>query len=452
MSQSPPLGREIQEYLALKRTKSTKTAYSSSFRAFLKYYMGKHGENIGFSHLLDRVYENLKKPRFVQEQIVEPEITGFITWLKEEVLEDKRPKSENTIRQYIAALQHLLKYYNIVVSMNLIENYPRAVPLPTSTKHEWKIEQIKDFVNAATTFRDKAIILCLFQSGMRLSDLVSLNYGDIAEEFETSIIPLHFLVKKRGRISYRTFIGNDAVRYLRLYLQTRQDLNDDSPLFTLWGSERRITEGAIQGRLREIAKSLDFIKEADLKGWNPARPHSLREAFISHLSGKIDGVLIQFWSGHNIGQKNQAYLEMPTKEMRKFYTDIEKHLTLGEPSSEKIIKEIEQAAEMTPMSQNDIDEMNNAINDLLKRNTSMSWKYTWAEREIEEMKNIINDLSKRNVVLENNFASLIRRIDRFGRIVDLAPEEVSALSVIIRDYIEEQNKSEMQEEESEKSA
>jgi len=452
MSQSISLGREIQEYLALKKTKSTKTAYASSFRAFLKFYMDKHGENVGFSHLIDRVYENLKKPRFVQEQIVEPEITGFINWLKEEVPEDRRPKSDNTIRQYIAALQHLLKYYNIVVSMNLIENYPRAVPLPTSTKLEWKIEQIKDFIHSASTFRDKAIILCLFQSGMRLSDLVNLNYGDIAEEFETEIIPIQVLVRRRSNVSYRTFIGADATRYLRLYLQTRHDLNDDSPLFTLWGSERRITEGAIQGRLREIAKTLDFIKDSDLEGWNPARPHSLRDAFISHLSGKVDGPLIQFWSGHNIGKENQIYLEMPTEEMRLHYREAEKYLTLREPSSEKMIEERKQATEMTPMSQKEIDNLNNAITDLLKRNTSMSWKYTWAEREIEEMKNIINDLSKRNVALENNFASLIRRIDRFGRIVDLAPEEVSALSVIIRNYIEEQSMIEDHEEELEKGA
>ncbi len=452
MSQPTKQEREIQEYLSLKRTKSTRMAYASSYRAFLSYYMGKYGENVGFRHLLDRVYENLKKPRFVQEQIVEPEITGFINWLKEESPEDRRPKSDNTIRQYIAALQHLLKYYNIVVSMKLIENYPRAVPLPTSTKHKWKIEQIKDFVHAATTFRDKAIILCLFQSGMKLSDLVKLNYRDLAEEFETETIPIHVLVKKRGSVSYRTFIGTNATRYLRLYLQTRQDLNDESPLFTLWGSERRITEGAIQGRLREIAKTLDFIKDSDMKGWNPARPHSLREAFISHLSGKIDGRMIQFWSGHNIGKENQTYLEMPIEEMRKFYLEAEKYLTLGEPSSEKIIEERKQVADMTPMSQKDIDDLNNTVNNLLKRNTSMSWKYTWAEREIEEMKNIINDLSKRNVVLENNFASLIRRIDRFGRIVDLAPEEVSALSVIIRNYIEEQSMIEQQEEESEKGA
>jgi len=452
MSQPTKQEREIQEYLALKRTKSTRTAYASSYKAFLKYYRGKHGESAGFSHLLDRVYDNLKKPRFVQEQIVEPEITGFINWLKEEVPEDRRPKSDNTIRQYIAALQHLLKYYNIVVSMSLIENYPRAAPMPTSTKHEWKIEQIRDFVDAATTFRDKAIILCLFQSGMRLSDLVSLDYGDIAEEFETGIIPLHVLVRKRGSVSYRTFIGTDAVRYLRLYLQTRQELNDDSSLFTLWGSERRITEGAIQGRLREIAKTLDFIKDADLEGWNPARPHSLRDAFISHLSGKVDGRLIQFWSGHNIGKVKRTYTEMPTDEMRKLYADAEKYLMIGEPSSEKMIEENKQATEVTPMSQKDIDDLNNAISDLLKRNTSMSWKYTWAEREIEEMKNIINDLSKRNVALENNFATLIRRIDRFGRVVDLAPEEVSALSVIIRDYIEEQSKIEMQEDETEKGA
>lgn len=450
MSQSLSLGKEIQEYLALKRTKSTRTAYASSYRAFLQYYRGKHGENVGFSHFLDRVYENLKKLRFVQEQVVEPEFIGFINWLKEDVPEDRRPKSDNTIRQYIAAIQHLLKYYNIVVSMSLVENYPRAVPLQTSSKHEWKIEQIRDFVDAATTFRDKAIILCLFQSGVSLSDLVSLNYGVIAEEFETGVVPIHIWVRKRGGVSYRSFLGTDAVRYLRLYLQTRQNLNDDGPLFTLWGSERRITEGAIQGRLREIAKTLEFIKEADLEGWNPARPHSLRDAFISHLSGKIDGRLIQFWSGHNIGQEKQTFLEMPKEEMRKLYREAEKFLLLEEPSREKIFDEREQALQMTPVAQKAMDELNDTIKDLLKRNTSMSWKYSWAEREIEEMKNIINDLSKKNVSLENNLASLIRRIDRFGRIVDLAPEEVSALSVIIRDYIEEQSKSELQEEATDK--
>ena len=450
MSQSSSLGSEIQEYLALKRTKSTKTAYASSYRAFLQYYRSKYGENVDFTHLLDRVYENLKKPRFIQEQIVEPEITGFINWLKDDAPKDRRPKSDNTIRQYVAALQHLLKYYNIVVSVNLIENYPSATPLPTSTKHEWKIEQIKEFVDAATTFRDKAIILCLFQSGIRLSDLVSFNYIDVAEEFEMGKIPLNIVISRRGIVSYRTFLGSDAVRYLRLYLQTRQDLNDESPLFTLWGSERRITEGAIQGRLREIAKTLYFIKDADLEGWNPARPHSLREAFISHLSGKVDGRLIQFWSGHNIGKEKQGYLKMSTEEMRKLYKDVEKYLSIGVSSSEEMREESAQAREMTPMSQKEIDALNNTINDLLKRNTSMSWKYTWAEREIEEMKNIISDLNKRNVALENSFASLIRRIDRFGRVVDLAPEEVSALSLMIRDYLEDQTETEMQEEETEK--
>jgi len=57
-------------------------------------------------------------------------------------------------------------------------------------KHEWKIGQIKQFVDAASTYRDKAIILCMFQSGLAVNEICELNYGDVQDELEAGILPI----------------------------------------------------------------------------------------------------------------------------------------------------------------------------------------------------------------------------------------------------------------------
>jgi hypothetical protein len=47
----------------------------------------------------------------------------------------------------------------------------------------WKIEHLNEFVSKATTIRDKAIIFCMFQSGLAVQEICDLDYGDIADEF-----------------------------------------------------------------------------------------------------------------------------------------------------------------------------------------------------------------------------------------------------------------------------
>jgi hypothetical protein len=70
--------------------------------------------------------------------------------------------------------------------------------------------------------------------------------------------------------------------------------------------------------------------------YNPARPHSLRAAFNSRLIGKIDETLREFWMGHAIGGVAKAYLNMPTKELRKLYMTAEEYLCIEKTSREEI--------------------------------------------------------------------------------------------------------------------
>ena len=328
-----PLDSEFQEYLRRKRSGKTVSTYGAAFRRFMEHYREKYGADQNIRLFLERVFDNMRKPiEEKQPGLIEGELADYIVFLK------KAGKSDNTARVYVAAMQNFFKFYNIPVSMTFVGNLPKAVTKKENLKHEWTREEVKTFLGAAETYRDKALIMCIFQSGMGVSDISGLDYGDIKDEYEKGIIPIHLRLNRvKTGVPFRTFFGRDAVHYLQLYLQTRRNLRPESPLFTKWSSEdERITPGAIQKKFFRIAETVDFILEEDLEnGMNPARPHSLRAAFRSQLTGKVSDTLIEFWMGHAIGEEKRAYLNMATEEMRELYMDWEKYLAVEKTSRDE---------------------------------------------------------------------------------------------------------------------
>jgi len=322
---------EVEEYLALK-SRRTAQIYRSGLAKFLTYYQSNHGADNNFSNFLDRIFEEFKKPPREQSRIAEIEIGQFVGYLKDQKL------SNNAIRLYFASVQNFLKYKQVTVSMNFID-LPPPTEKKANGKHEWTIEQIKEFVDTAQSYRDKAIILCMFQSGLGVNEICRLNYIDVEDELEAEILPLCLkLIRQKTSVEFKTFFGHDAVKYLKLYLATRNNLKPEEPLFIkerIRNGNWRLTPDLIQQVFNEIADKVDFIK-LKKEAYNPARPHSLRAAFNSRLMGKIDETLREFWMGHTIGGVAKAYLAMPTEEMRKLYLTAEEFLCVERTSREEI--------------------------------------------------------------------------------------------------------------------
>ena len=191
---------EVEEYLTLKGD-STKRTYSAGYRAFMTFYEKKYSVSKVFSHFLDRIFDEFKKPPREQKRIIETELADYINFLKAE------GKSNNSIRVYICGIQNFLKYKHIMVSTRFVGNLPPPVERRENGKHEWRIEQIKMFVDKATSYRDKAIILCMFQSGLAVKEICRLDYGDIQKEFEKGILPICLkLVRKKQQLSSKLFL------------------------------------------------------------------------------------------------------------------------------------------------------------------------------------------------------------------------------------------------------
>ena len=75
----------------------------------------------------------------------------------------------------------------------------------------------------------KAIMLFIKDSGLRVSDIRRLNYGDIAKQLEKeeTIIQLNIITEKTNLLA-KTFIGEEAIHALKEYLEARRQVTAEN--------------------------------------------------------------------------------------------------------------------------------------------------------------------------------------------------------------------------------
>ncbi len=56
------LPQEIEDFLSIKKTNSTRRLYRTGFRHFLEYYKEKHGEEATFQNFINVIYDEIEKP------------------------------------------------------------------------------------------------------------------------------------------------------------------------------------------------------------------------------------------------------------------------------------------------------------------------------------------------------------------------------------------------------
>ena len=374
------LGPEMVEWLSTK-ARTTAKAYHRRLRRFMRWYRSRYGDDVSISHFLDRLDENLRLPRRERKKLAELEMVEYIDYLK-----DGEGLANYTIRNNFVAIQNFLDYKGYSVSMRWIGNMPQARGMNGNSKHSWTLDQIGEFFEKADNFRDKAIILCMFQSGLAVNEIVNLDYGDVAYELEEARLPLLIqMVREKTGERFRTFLGADAVKYLKLYLETRNDLNEGSPLFTKLGSGQRITKGAIQKRFREIAEELSYIKLKE-GNMNPARPHSMRSAFRTLLTGKgrMDSDLIETLLAHTSETKG-TYINYSDEALREEYAKCEHFISVEITSKDILAGKAGKLKEIDQQYQNRIQDLETTLRTQASQLSQIAELNTRLDREIREL-------------------------------------------------------------------
>jgi len=158
--------------------------------------------------------------------------------------------------------------------------------------------------------RDRAILETLYSAGLRVSELVGLNDGDL--DLHEGI--LH--VRGKGRRERLAPVGKFAVQALRRWLRTRVVADDeaagnDAPVFVnRFG--RRLTA-------RSVARLLEkYLLQTGLD--RRTSPHTLRHSFATHLLDRGAGIRsVQELLGHRSLVTTQIYTHLSTANLRAAY-------------------------------------------------------------------------------------------------------------------------------------
>ena len=154
-------------------------------------------------------------------------------------------------------------------------------------------------------FRDKAVLETLYSTGIRASELIGMNYGDI-DRYDRLV-----RIRGKGRKERVVPIGQKALDAIDSYLKNRRQRMDPDPIFT-GPSGKRLTARTVQRILQNYRKSVGLVQKAS--------PHTLRHSFATHLlESGADLRAIQELLGHASLSTTQRYTHLNLDSLMETY-------------------------------------------------------------------------------------------------------------------------------------
>ncbi len=163
--------------------------------------------------------------------------------------------------------------------------------------------------------RDRAILELLYSTGMRVSELVSRNLGDL--DFEAEMLK----VRGKGNKERLAPVGRQALEAVRVWLVHRRQLLEDragrglvvdkEPLF-LNGRGGRLTTRSVERNVRFYGERAGIPQTVT--------PHALRHSFATHLLEMgADLRSVQELLGHASLSTTQRYTHLTLDHLAEVY-------------------------------------------------------------------------------------------------------------------------------------
>ncbi len=312
------------------------------------------------------IASNSKKPD-QREKLTsaKPAITELVQGFISELLSSGKREKARHVR---TCLMSFFKANGISLELDSIPRVAKKEEIIPSK------EQIYAMADYAGSLRNRAIILCMYQSGLGITALRNLKIGHVKEQLEKNRIPIRIRItsrinKKASQVPFYTFFGAETCDALRAYINERKrkiqktkekrgnvkNLTESSPLFASEGKNvpfgDRMAVSSIWRVIKDSAERADLQKEK-------IQPNSLRKMFEAELNrSRIDEGTKKYLMGspihsikYNLDKTEQKYLmcNFSRQELSKLTIIKEFVQSLGIKELEtKIQKVREQNPQMT---------------------------------------------------------------------------------------------------------
>ncbi|PTY04848.1 tyrosine recombinase XerC [Opitutaceae bacterium EW11] len=239
--------------------------------------------------------------------------------LRDFVIEAQRRFDRRTLHNHVSGLRALYKFW--IKRGRLSRNPWIGIPLPKLEKRLPKFlteEQMKRLLqgpsrllengsaDAFTAWRDRLIMELLYGGGLRVSELVGLNYGDVDPSSGVA------RVFGKGRKERLCPLGRVAMSVLEKF---KVEFADKS------GPKDPVVVTSAQGRMpvRQVQLMMKrYLALADLP--LDLSPHKIRHSYATHLlNAGADLRLVQELLGHASLNTTQVYTHVSVARLKEIY-------------------------------------------------------------------------------------------------------------------------------------
>lgn len=242
-------------------------------------------------------------------------ILGFLAYLKTE-----RDNSAKTVNNRLAALHSFANYlifelpeYGGLLSRSL------SIPFRICEKKQMgfltveEFEAMKTACKTKTTLgrRDMLMLLLLYNTGVRVSELLGLKTGDVYISSQNDGSYIH--VNGKGRKERNIPIWKNSAKYLAAYLEN--SVNENDHLFSN-NADKGLTRSGVRYRLgclqKKAAESCPSLEKKTVT------PHTFRHTTaLRMLQSGIDIASIALWLGHESIITTHKYMEADLEMKRE---------------------------------------------------------------------------------------------------------------------------------------
>lgn len=251
--------------------------------------------------------------RWVWAGVEKPDLVSYIRHLKE-----GRQYASSTVARKVAAIK---SFFHFLWREGHISDDPTAaLDSPRVEKRLPRVisfEEVKSLLaqpskeGGVKGWRDRALLQLLYATGMRASEVVSLNLDDLnlasasvrcwGKGSKERIIPIH----AQAVATLRDYIERGRMEFLK------PENAGERALFLNQRGKRLTRQG-----LWLIVKG--YVKEAGLS--EGVTPHTLRHSFATHmLDGDADLINVQQLLGHASVSTTQIYTHVSSERLREVY-------------------------------------------------------------------------------------------------------------------------------------
>jgi len=230
-------------------------------------------------------------------QIAPQTLREFLVWL------EQRGHNSGGIHTFYRAVKTFLLWWEDELEPEDWQNPIRKVKAPKLTIEPIqgiKLDNFQAMLGKCESKRDKAILICLLDTGARASEFCSMDLEDLDRVYGSILIQ-----QGKGKKPRTVFLGKKARRVLRAYLRERKD---SSKALWVTRSGERLTYWGLRQIIRRKAKDANI---------STPRLHDFRRAFaLECLRNGANVYSLQKLMGHADLQVLRRYLAQTTNDIR----------------------------------------------------------------------------------------------------------------------------------------